>query len=280
MRTLGLNLGKGLLLGAANVAAVAWGVGAINAAFQSHASFEASDTIFQLGIVPGLLTGAVCGAVAHRARAARELLVTSIALTAVLLLGLALAPEFIPFATVTTVPLALLLCRWTRPPADPLDIGPRLGNAAKGAILGGATVFAAAAIIGTIVMLMPPEHRPSGDGEELTWNIGFPVHGRDPGSQIGMLILVIGMLPGLVTGLGVGALADSMDAWRRSRRLLVLGTLAVTAVATLGTMTQMRTLIPVGCLPALLAVAVLERWTLRPKPALPDARVVRATLFA
>jgi len=99
-----------------------------------------------------------------------------------------------------------------------------------------------------------------------------------------LIIAIGGMVIGLPIGLGVGALAERLSSARRSVRLAALGSIplvpmvVVTVLIVAGTRNTELMLVqlyPVllACVPTLISVAILEKWTRREvDPQVPAAR--------
>lgn len=78
------------------------------------------------------------------------------------------------------------------------------------------------------------------------------------------ILLTFGSLPAIVAGALLGGLADHLAASAPWARFAILGALAALVVAVLGTLSMWFVLIPLACVPTLVGVAILERWTRRP----------------
>jgi hypothetical protein len=121
-----------------------------------------------------------------------------------------------------------------------------LSNGLKGTLLGAANVCVVA--LGFAVM----EFRDASEAVQVFW-----------------LVAIIGMLPGMGTGLVLGTLAGRLE----HGRLPILVTLALAMVVLLGTMLGTDELILLASIPTIAAASILERWTRRQvDPQVPPAR--------
>jgi hypothetical protein len=105
--------------------------------------------------------------------------------------------------------------------------------------------------------------------------IAGTVAGSSEGTvQAFVLIGMLAFVPAIVTGTVVGWIAGAIAHLHRAIRITILLPLSVGAVASLGHLFDMDDLILPSCIPTLVAVMILERWT-RPTVAnpLPDARI-------
>jgi hypothetical protein len=271
------GIGKGIVAGAAAVTAVVAGLDALELFYARIPSGEVGRLVFQFGIVPALVTGAIAGGLGAQLTRYRRVMLGGLAVAAVIALGVCLDRELIPFGIAIALPCALWLEAWTRP----ADVAPAAVLPAtsvyRGALLGFGAVLAVAAVVATAVLIEPRLAGWSGDGEEAGWGFGPYVEGHDRAAQqIGMIIAFIGMLPGIVAGLLLGRFADEMLDWPARARAIVLATCAVSSVALLGMLTQQQVFIAPACVPVAAVALVLERWTRRPPSAvqLPRATVV------
>ena len=261
MRTL-TGIAKGMTLGAANVLTVAWAVGEMKGGVATGGAV--AEFIIQLGILPGLVVGAGLGAVGARLGENRRFVMLFTALASVLALGVVLEASLIPFATVTTTALVLVLELWTRshvpaPTGKPLPIG------LKGALVGIANSTATAAVLGTYA----------------TFSASFPRgvyfdHGMPRGMELGVEVALLGALPTALVGACLGWILHALRGWRPGSRLALIVPVAVGGVWLLGSLGQEEQLILPAALVAAASVIALERWT-RPLPeAVAPMRVVRA----
>lgn len=91
--------------------------------------------------------------------------------------------------------------------------------------------------------------------------IAIGLVGADPGGIL--LVLLFGGIPAVVTGGLLGGLAE-LTASRAPRwRVVLLALPALGAVAGLGTFFDMTAMVPVACIPTVVAALILERWTRR-----------------
>lgn len=262
---------KGIVVGVGNVVAVAVGLGLTQGSLTDNSQLV--TVVCVLGVVPGIIAGAAIGYLAGRLAILRRLTLASLAVFAVVVLGLLIEPAFIWFASIPTIVAALALERWTRANlgARARPPGGLLSSTSKGALLGICNVAVTAVLVGVMVALDPPMRGWAGDGETLGFGSAPYVKGSALGIQIAILVAFAGLLPGLVTGVGLGRLADQLRPWSSHARLAVVAAIAVTVVAVLGLLTRQTPLIVPACGPALIASFGLERWTRETRQTLPRA---------
>jgi hypothetical protein len=93
-------------------------------------------------------------------------------------------------------------------------------------------------------------------------------------SNLLMLVVVFGGLPGVLAGAFLGAAATAMSHLPPVPRILILALPAVGVVFGLAHEFGMQDLANVSCIPTLVGVLILERWTrIVPTPPVPVARV-------
>ena len=258
MRTL-VGIGKGMALGAGNVLAVGWGVGALRVLDYRYGG-EIAGFIIDIGMGPGLVVGAGLGAVGARLGANRRVVMVLTALAAMVALGAVLEPRLIPFAAVPTTALALVLERWTRshlaaPVARPLASG------VKGAIVGVGNLIATVAAFGAEQMLSPPSSSDYGP------------HGL----ALAVQLLGAGVFPSALVAACAGWILEAMSPFRTSVRLAVIVPVALGGVTLLGTLARVPQLVLPAALVAAASALVLERWTRKPPDDVAVMRVVRVT---
>ena len=87
-------------------------------------------------------------------------------------------------------------------------------------------------------------------------------------------VIVLGMMPALVVGIGVGYLAAESTArsiaWRRR---MMIGLPALAGVALLGIAFGLQVIVPLAAIPTIVGVLVLERATRNPFDDVPVAAV-------
>lgn len=93
-----------------------------------------------------------------------------------------------------------------------------------------------------------------------------------PRTPVFIIVMVYGAIPGVMAGILLGILADLVRL-RPMFRIPILLAPAAALVALLGTAFELPQLILPACIPTLVSVLILERWT-RPKP--PDIPIARA----
>jgi uncharacterized membrane protein len=111
---------KGVVLGLANLVAIGLGLGMVNS---GHGMFAAIPLVLIFGGAPGLIAGAIIGAIAganrDRPTRARQVTLVVVALVACLAITAGLGMlVFAPIAVLPTLFSALVLERWTRRGSD------------------------------------------------------------------------------------------------------------------------------------------------------------------
>jgi hypothetical protein len=255
---------KGMLLAAANVWAVALVVGAFDLWGAARGSNDVMFIIAILGLGPGLAIGAICGYIAGELPVFRRLTLCAIGVASVLGLGAITEPSLIVKAIPTTVILTLVLERWARPDVQitvlpdtqpsPIWLGLWLG-------------MLNAIIVGLVVALWQPTYD---DGQSHH-------HGG-----LAILMGCLGILPGAGIGAALGCFTKAVRDYQPPVRVLLIGLLALVAVAIFvaGTMSIMLhspqepfALIPPAMVPTMISVLILERRT-RPPERMPAARAL------
>ncbi|MEO8700471.1 MAG: hypothetical protein ABI867_10525 [Kofleriaceae bacterium] len=248
---------KGVVLGIANVVAVAAVIGATVAMHtRTRTGAEAFVMVGVLGILPGIFAGAFLGWLAGQLPAFRAVILSAIAVSGVMILGSLTEPELILRSCIPTIIAATVLAWWTSP-RDP-DRSDLLPAPIKGMVLGFANVLAIATLLGFTVAITPPTGWE--DPEELGW--GYH-HGPTAGSQIALLVLFIGVVPGTALGALLGWIASRVGQLHRGWRLAILAVPALLVVMQLGVLTNHAELIVPSGIPTLAGCAILEQWTRR-----------------
>jgi hypothetical protein len=259
---------KGIAVAICNVLVVAVGLSVTQRSMAGGSDMFC--VVCVLGGIPGVVAGAVIGFVAGRLPVLRRLALVSLAVFAVVVLGILIEPTLIAFASAPTIVAALALEGWTRVNLKVQPPAAALSCISKGALLGVANVAVTAVIVGMMVWLDPPVRGWSGDAETLGFGYAAYVKGAAIGTQVTLLVAFAGLLPGLVAGAAIGRLTRPLRAWSPHARFAFLGALATAVVVALGLATQEVPFILPACIPAALASFGLERWTREP-PALPRA---------
>jgi len=130
----------------------------------------------------------------------------------------------------------------------------RLSAGAKGALIGAANVLAVAVCI-ALAIAHGPRH--VGDPEELGY-----LSPLFPGDAF-VLILVLGLGPGILAGWLLGRLVDGVRASALTRTLALAVPSQLVVIVLGGLIGQPQLIVP-ALLPTGVAVLVLERWT-RPR---------------
>lgn len=92
--------------------------------------------------------------------------------------------------------------------------------------------------------------------------------------EAGVLVVMIGMIPGVLAGLVLGAIAGHMERSNVVARMAALIVPAVGVVVFLGTELGVEELIVVASIPSVVAALLLERWTRRVEvPPVPIAQL-------
>ena len=103
--------------------------------------------------------------------------------------------------------------------------------------------------------------------------IGFSV--TEGSAEAGVLVTLIGMIPGVLAGLVLGVFAGLLEASGVPQRIAVLTVPTLGVVVVLASMFGMDELVLLASIPSVVAALVLERWTRKPPPPppVPVARV-------
>jgi len=103
--------------------------------------------------------------------------------------------------------------------------------------------------------------------------IGFSV--MEGSAEAGVLVTLIGMIPGVLAGLVLGVFAGLLEASGVPQRIAVLTVPTLGVVVVLASMFGMDELVLLASIPSVVAALVLERWTRKPPPPppVPVARV-------
>ena len=106
--------------------------------------------------------------------------------------------------------------------------------------------------------------------------IGLAVTLDEDFLELGTMVMIFGMMPGMMAGAVLGGLARALRECPRALRLLLLVTPALLVVFALASEFGMLALAPVACIPTGVAALVLERMTRAPvvPPAVPIARAI------
>jgi peptidoglycan/LPS O-acetylase OafA/YrhL len=256
---------RGAFLGAVNVVVIALGI----AVTQHHHGADAFATLMILGMLPGVIAGALIGGLARRnasySPAARLLSFLLPACGLVMFLGVAVEMgENVVVACIPTVAAAIALERATR--AIPLPVAqcdasligrlrlPRLDPYTLGMCL--AVVNLLLIALGTHMVGGPEHvaHHPGGLGEDMP----YPPH-RHP--EAPLAIIVFGTLPATILGAWLGGMAHRTRARGAGARFLWIASPAVAFVALTGAMFDLPGLILPACLPTVLCAIALQELT-------------------
>ena len=103
--------------------------------------------------------------------------------------------------------------------------------------------------------------------------IGFSV--MEGSAEAGVLVTLIGMIPGVLAGLVLGVFAGLLEASGVPQRIAFLTVPTLGVVVVLASMFGMDELVLLASIPSVVAALVLERWTRKPPPPppVPVARV-------
>ena len=89
--------------------------------------------------------------------------------------------------------------------------------------------------------------------------IGIAVMERS--GEAAALVMMIGMIPGVLAGLVLGAVAGQLERYNVGARIAALAIPSVVVVMFLATEFGMEELIVVASIPSVVAALILERWT-------------------
>ena len=84
--------------------------------------------------------------------------------------------------------------------------------------------------------------------------------------EAAVLVVMFGMVPGVLAGIVLGAIAGGMKTYSVVARNAALIVPSFGVVVVLGTMFGMDALIPVASIPSVVAALILERWTRKVEP--------------
>jgi hypothetical protein len=108
-----------------------------------------------------------------------------------------------------------------------------------------------------------------------TFVIAAAIAASEPRPSIGIFILVViyGFIPGMMTGVVLGIIADLLRV-RPALRIAILLVPAVAMVALLGGAFELDQLVLPACIPTAVGILILERSTRPPAPDIPEARTM------
>lgn len=217
-----------------------------------------------IGCGPALAVGALVGWVGGRLPAFRRLVMVFVPMCVVVALGVLSEASLIAPAVLPTMLGSLVLEYWTRPnlavyrpspnPPSPVTIG---------VLIGVANVVVVAALLAIYVTRIEPRHSLAG----ITIHPPFGLH-------FAAIIACIGAVPGMIVGALSGFLAQRLRDYGLLTRLAGIGSIAVSGVFALASLTDTAILAVPALMPTLFAVALLERLTRR-IDVLPPARLHR-----
>lgn len=274
---------RGAFLGAVNVVVISLGI----AVTEHHHGADAFATLMVLGMLPGVIAGALIGGLARRnasySPAARLVSFLLPACGLVMFLGMTVEMgEYVIVACIPTLAAAIALERATR--AMPLPIAqcdasligrlrlPRLDPYTLGMCL--AVVNVVVIAVGAHLVVGGSEHvlRHPGLGEDMP----YPPH-RYPDAPLA--IVVFGTLPATIVGAWLGGLAHRMRERAWGARVLWIASPGVGFVALAGAMFDLPRLIVPACLPTVLCAIALTELTRTRRPDLtsPHLRASEST---
>jgi hypothetical protein len=114
-----------------------------------------------------------------------------------------------------------------------------------------------------------------GAANVLVIAIGMGVMAHD--SEVTSLVATLGAMPGMIAGAVLGWLAQCVATRPPRLRVALLAVPAVGVVVALADTFGMDASVPVACIPTLVAVLILERWTRRVTPAPVPVATVMST---
>lgn len=268
---------RGAFLGAVNVVVISLGI----AVTEHHHGADAFAALMVLGMLPGVIAGALIGGLARRnasySPAARLVSFLLPACGLVMFLGVTVEMgEYIVVACIPTLAAAIALERATR--AMPLPIAqcdasligrlrlPRLDPNTLGMCLAVVNVLFIA--LGAHA-LAGPEHVPHHPG--LGEDMPYPPHHRPDAP---LAIVVFGTLPATIVGAWLGGLAHRTRERAAGVRFLWIASPAVGFIALAGAMFGLPGLILPACLPTVLcAIALAELTRMRREPGITSPRL-------
>jgi hypothetical protein len=107
-------------------------------------------------------------------------------------------------------------------------------------------------------------------------DIGGPHEcGHSHSGEVGQIVFVICIIPGVLVGRWIGALAEDMRDEPRWHRLFVMFGICVTLVGLLGGWGELELLIVPVLIPSAVGCLILERRTRAPADTLPTAALAR-----
>jgi hypothetical protein len=204
----------------------------------------------------------MCGWLGGRVAMLRPLVLVAIPMIAVIAMGVLTETSLIAPAVFPTLIGSLVLEAWTRPNLAARTANP-LTPTALGMVLGAVNVVVVAIVLAIYLTRIEPRHIVGG----ITLQPPFGLH-------VAALVLCIGILPGMLVGGFCGFLTTQLRDRSILTRLAGLGTVAVSGVFAIGSLSDTWMLVVPALAPTLVAVAVLERMT-RPLEIVPSARVHR-----
>lgn len=84
--------------------------------------------------------------------------------------------------------------------------------------------------------------------------------------EAAVLVVMFGMVPGVLAGIALGAIAGRMETYSVVARIAALTVPSFFVVVLLGTEFGMESLILVASIPSVVAALILERWTRKVEP--------------
>jgi hypothetical protein len=210
-------------------------------------------TVCAIGTLPGLVAGAIIGAIAARFQRFRRSVVVATSVAAVFALGAAMdAKALIPIGCIPTIAMALLLEYKTR-----TERPTQLSCTAKGALVGLAAIEAIAVLAGIAA------------AQHAFYRLSFE-HSR--AGEVIATIGIFGIIPSLVVGAAAGRLAGVLARLSPRLRLAILAP-AMLVLACGADVALDADIVWPSIAPTLIAVVLLERWT-RIADTIPAARAI------
>ncbi len=250
---------KGLLAGLTNLIVCGLALG-----LDEGHIISVMGIVLVIGVAPALLVGALTGWIGGRLPAYRPLVMAWLPLTVVVTLGVLSEPSLIGPAILPTLIGSLVLERWTRPNLAAYRPSPNPPSALTiGALIGAANVVVIACLLAIYVTRIAPRHSISGISIHPPFGLHFAA-----------LVTCLGAVPGLIVGAISGFLAQRLRDHGLLTRLAGIGSVAVSGVFAIASLTDTAMLAVPALMPTLFAVAILERLTRRIE-VIPPARLHR-----
>ncbi len=96
--------------------------------------------------------------------------------------------------------------------------------------------------------------------------IALGIAAMESSGEAALLVMMIGMIPGVLAGLVLGVVAGQMERYSVVARIAALAIPAVAVVILLATEFGMQEMIVVASIPSVVAALILERWTRKIEP--------------